>query len=449
MSVLDMVNGPWAITPDMLREIQSIYTARVTGNARDILDVEAALGRTMDNQHKNYEVIDGVAVVPVHGVIAKRANMFSAISGGVSTELVARDIQMAIDDKSVNSILLDIDSPGGSVDGLPELASLIYKARDTKKIVALANGTMASAAYWIGSAATDIYASSETTAVGSIGVVATHMDVSGSEEKRGVKTTEVYAGKFKRISTQYEALTEEGKQSIQGQVDYLYSVFVGAVALHRGMSSDAVVKNMADGRIFIGQQAIDAGLVKDIQTKDQIISLLGGGGARVTGIPQRTVAQANASQEEPTQPTTIESKTMNKEELEKEHPILAAAIRADGASAERDRINDVRAQAMPGHEALVETLAFDGKTTGPEAAVQILSASREEQQKIAANLQSDSPAALKPDAKNQQDKEEPVTTAKSPSAVAEEAAVLVEAAEAKGRTLSFSQAVKQVKASQD
>ena len=449
MSVLDMVNGPWAITPDMLREIQSIYAARVTGNARDILDVEAALGRTMDNQHKNYEVIDGVAVVPVHGVIAKRANMFSAISGGVSTELVARDIQMAIDDKSVNSILLDIDSPGGSVDGLPELASLIYKARDTKKIVALANGTMASAAYWIGSAATDIYASSETTAVGSIGVVATHMDVSGSEEKRGVKTTEVYAGKFKRISTQYEALTAEGKQSIQDQVDYLYSVFVDAVALHRGMSSDAVVKNMADGRIFIGQQAIDAGLVKDIQTKDQIISLLGGGGARVTGIPQRSVAQANASQEEPTQPTTIESKTMNKEELEKEHPVLAAAIREEGASAERDRISDVRAQSMPGHEALVETLAFDGKTTGPEAAVQILSASREEQQKIAANLQSDSPAALKPDAKNQQEKEEPVTTAKSPSAVAEEAAVLVEAAEAKGRTLSFSQAVKQVKASQD
>ena len=149
MSVLDMVNAPWAVMPDTLREIQSIYIARMTGNARDLIEVEAALGRPLDNHHRSYEVIDGVAVIPVHGVIAKRANLFSAISGGVSTELVGQEIQMALEDRSVQSILLDVDSPGGSVDGLPELANLIFESRDQKKIVALANGTMASAAYWI------------------------------------------------------------------------------------------------------------------------------------------------------------------------------------------------------------------------------------------------------------------------------------------------------------
>lgn len=441
MSVLDMVNAPWAITPDMLREIQSIYVARMTGNARDLIDVEASLGRPLDNQHKNYEVIDGVAVIPIHGVVAKRANLFSAISGGVSTELVARDLQAALDDRTVQSILLDIDSPGGSVDGLPELANMIFESRDRKKIIALANGTMASAAYWIGSAATDVYASSETTAVGSIGVVATHVDVSASEAIKGVKTTEIYAGKFKRIATQYEALTEDGKASIQAQVDYLYSVFVGSVAKHRSITTDAVLKNMADGRIFIGQQSVDAGLVKAIQTKEQIISLLtaeqGSAGSTIYG----------AAADDSNQPTSGEATSMNKEEIEQQYPDAAAAFRTEGATAERQRIQDVNAQSMPGHEALISSLAFDGKTTGPEAAVQVLAAHREESQKVTDNLQADAPAALDSVASAegaQDDANESVTA--DPAAVGNRAQELVAVAEASGRKLSLGDAVKQAQA---
>ncbi len=443
MTVLDMVNAPWAVMPDTLREIQSIYVARMTGNARDLIEVEAALGRPMDNQHKNYEVIDGVAVIPVHGVIAKRANLFSAISGGVSTELVARDLQTALDDRSVQSILLDIDSPGGSVDGLPELANMIFESRDQKKIVALANGTMASAAYWIGSAATDVYASSETTAVGSIGVVATHTDVSAAQAAEGVKTTEIYAGKFKRIATQYETLTEDGKASIQAQVDYLYSVFVGAVAKHRSMATDAVLENMADGRIFIGQQSVDAGLVKSIQTKEQIIGMLtaeqGGTGTTIFG----------ATADDSNQPTSGEAISMNTEEIQKEYPDAAAAFRTEGATAERQRIQDVNAQSMPGHEALISTLAFDGKTTGPEAAVQVLGAHREQLASVSSNLQNDAPAALDSVASvegAQDESNSESASAASPAAVGQRAQELVAEAEAGGRKLSLGDAVKQATA---
>lgn len=443
MSVLDMVNAPWAVMPDTLREIQSIYLARMTGNARDLIEVEAALGRPLDNQHKNYEVIDGVAVIPVHGVIAKRANLFSAISGGVSTELVARDLQAALDDRSVQSILFDVDSPGGSVDGLPELANLIFESREQKKIVALANGTMASAAYWIGSAASEIYASSDTTAVGSIGVVATHTDVSAAQAAEGVKTTEIYAGKFKRIATQYETLTEDGKASIQAQVDYLYSVFVGAVAKHRAMTTDAVLENMADGRIFIGQQSVDAGLVKAIQTKEQIISMLtaeqGGTGATIFG----------ATADDSNQPTSGEAISMNTEEIEQQYPDAAAAFRTQGATAERQRIQDVNAQSIPGHEALIAGLAFDGKTTGPEAAVQVLSAHREESKKVAATLESDAPAALDSVASAegaQEEIETEATNAASPQAVGQRAKELVAEAAADGKKLPLSAAVKQATA---
>jgi signal peptide peptidase SppA len=443
MSVLDMVNAPWAVMPDTLREIQSIYVARMTGNARDLLEVEAALGRPLDNHHRNYEVIDGVAVIPIHGVIAKRANLFSAISGGVSTELVGLEIQTALEDRSVQSILLDVDSPGGSVDGLPELANLIFESRDQKKIVALANGTMASAAYWIGSAASEVYASSETTAVGSIGVVATHTDVSVSQATEGVKTTEIYAGKFKRIASQFEPLTDDGKASIQAQVDYLYSVFVGAVAKHHAMSTDAVLENMADARIFIGQQSVDAGLVKAIQTKEQIISMLtagqGGSGATIFG----------AVAENLNQPTSGEAISMNTEEIQTKYPDAAAAFRTEGATAERQRIQDVNAQSIPGHEALINGLAFDGKTTGPEAAVQVLGAHRKEVASIAANLQSDAPAALDAIASEegaQDDSGSESSSAASPAVVAQRAQEMVAEAESAGRKLTLSAAVKQATA---
>lgn len=445
MSVLDMVNAPWAVMPDTLREIQSIYVARMSGNARDLLDVEAALGRPLDNHHKNYEVIDGVAVIPIHGVVAKRANLFSAISGGVSTELVARDLQTALDDNQVASILLDVDSPGGSVDGLPELANLIFESRSKKKIVALANGTMASAAYWIGSAASEVYASSETTAVGSIGVVATHVDVSAEQANKGVKTTEIYAGKFKRIATQYESLTEDGKASIQAQVDYLYSVFVGAVAKHHSMSTDAVLENMADGRIFIGQQSVDAGLVKSIKTKDEIIGMLT---ANSTGAT-RTQYGAVASETDLTQTTSGEAKSMNQEEIQQQYPDAAAAFRTEGATAERQRIQDVNAQSIPGHEALIATLAFDGKTTGPEAAVQVLSAHRAESAKVTDNLRDDAPDALDSVASTEgaQEETETETTAKAdPMAVAERAKELVAEAALAGSKLSASAAVKKATA---
>lgn len=392
MKLLDVLTAPWAIEPAKLLEIQAIYATHLRGDKIDIAAVEQRLGRPLANEPKRYDIVDGVAVLPIEGVMAKRANMFMQISGGVSTQLAIRDLQDAARDPSVHSIILSIDSPGGTVDGTQSFAQAIRAVREVKPVVALASGTIASAAYWGGSAAEAVYITDGTTQVGSIGVVATHVDVSKAEEQRGVKTTEVFAGKFKRISSQYGPLTDAGRASMQEQVDYTYSLFVQAVAEQRGVNVEKVLSDMADGRVFMGQQAIDAGLVDGVSTLDDLVQQLNQ--ARSSGAPRRAgVARKTTSSQSGNSTMTI-----TREQLAAEAPEVLAAVlaegAADGAKAERERIQAVEAQLIPGHEALITTLKFDGKSTGGDAAQAVLAAEKKVRNSQAAAFNGDAPNPL-------------------------------------------------------
>lgn len=397
MKLLDVLTAPWAIEPAKLLEIQAIYATHLRGDKIDIEAVEKRLGRPLANEPKSYQVQDGVAIVAIEGVIAKRANLFSQISGGVSTELVARDLKDALADPAIHGIILTIDSPGGTVDGTQTLADIV--AASSKPVITLASGTMASAAYWIGSAASAAYITDGTTVVGSIGVVASHTDISKQQEAQGIKTTEIFAGQYKRIASNYAPLSKEGRQTLQDQVDYTYSLFVGAVAKQRGVSTDTVLQDMADGRIFIGQQAVDAGLVDGISTLDALVAQLnadrasGQNGSRASAATSRRAGVAQPSLQTPPKRTA-----MNAEQLAAEYPDAAAEIRAQGvaqgATAERERIQAVEGQLIPGHEALINTLKFDGKSSPGDAAMAVNAAERNSRAAHAAALASDAPAAL-------------------------------------------------------
>ena len=428
MRLLDIMNSPWAILPDKLREIQTIYETHLRGDKIDLKGIESLLGEPLNNVHHEISVVDGVAIVPIHGVIGKRLNMFSKISGGISTELLKRDLQVVLDDESVDSILLDIDSPGGSVDGTQELAQIIFDARSVKPIIALANSTMASAAYWIGSAAHEVHISDDTTQVGSIGVVANHVDESKWEERQGFKTTEIVAGHFKRIASSLAPLTQEGKDDIQAKVDYIYSVFVTDVARFRDVSVETVLADMADGQTFIGSQAVDAGLVDGVFTMDKLIADMAGGldlvigrNFAVNGIDSKIQSiisnDGNSSTEKSM--NTFQIKDINLAFLKENCSDLVASIEdgavdsaregllaegkelglIEGESAgmtagiaqETQRIKDVESSLIPGHEALIQTLKFDGKTTGPEAAVKVIQAEKTGAGKVLGDLESDSP----------------------------------------------------------
>lgn len=381
MTVLEILNSPWAIIPDRLLQIQGIYARRLDGEDPDLAAIEARIGRPLTNQPaQGYEIMNGAALIPLQGVLGQRMNLMANMSGGTSTQLFARDVQAAAADPAVQSIVLLVDSPGGTVAGTQAAADAVRAVRGVKPIGTYVQGQMASAAAWIGTAADVVAMDSTTAQAGSIGVVATHTDVSRQQEAMGIKTTEIVAGKYKRIASQYGPLTETGAQAMQDQVDYLYSLFVADVAANRGVTPETVLAQMADGRMFIGQQAIDAGLVDRITSLDALIADLNASAAQ----SQRTPALAVS----PMDPRDIAASWAA------ENPEAAALLRAEGAISERDRIAAVRAVSLPGHEALIETLAADGHTSGEQAAVLVVAAENERQKQAATLRLSDAVAPL-------------------------------------------------------
>lgn len=390
MKLLDVICAPWAIMPDRYAQVLEIYNAHVRGPKIDLEAVSKQLGRPLDNQARPYDVRDGVAVLPVVGPIAKRMGALNQISGGTSSAFVGTQFQQALEDPTVRAIVLHIDSPGGAVDGTRELAHQIHAARGQKPVVAFADGLMASAAYWIGAAADRVLMAGETTQVGSIGVVATHVDMSRAEEKAGVKTTEITAGRYKRVTSQYAPLSEEGRTVLQDQVDAIYSLFVNDIATFRGVSPETVLERMADGRVFMGTKAMEAGLVDGVSTLQDLIQQLSHE-SQAGGWMPAAAAGVAASPETSTQGDSME---FTKENLLAHAPALAEDLRAEGAAAERARIQAVEEQAMPGHEALIAALKFDGKTTGPEAAAAVVAAHKKALAQTAVDLKSDAPPAL-------------------------------------------------------
>lgn len=418
MKLLDVITSPWAVLPDQLREIQSIYATHLKGEKIDIAAIEARLGRPLASDQQAYEIRPGgVAVLTLEGVMAPKANLMMQISGGVSTQMAGLQVESAIADPRVIALVLNIDSGGGSVFGAPELAATVQELAKIKPIVTVSSATLASAAYWVGSAANAVFITGPTVQVGSIGVVASH----NYDPRASATTTEITAGKYKRIASGTAPLTTEGKAYMQGQVDHLYSVFVDTVATQRGVSAAAVLEHMADGRVFIGQQAVDRGLVDGFATVDAIVAQITADpakfaarrkarfGAQATQTPNSKPAGALASIQKTAEPVLLTPVTIQKGQtpmdratLAQQHPDLLAQLQTEfsatgataGAAQERERIAAVRSQVLPGHEVLIEGLAFDGKTTGPEAAMAVLAAEKQSRTKQAAALASDAPKPL-------------------------------------------------------
>lgn len=285
----------WAIMPDKLLAMVDFLRMRVDGIAfvsDDIIQARAdARARPEAKRTGN-----GVAVLPVFGVLAHRMNLMTEISGGTSTEILGQWFDSAMADKSVGTIVLDIDSPGGSVHGLQELSDKIYKAQGKKSIVAVANDLAASAAYWIATAADRIVVTPGGL-VGSVGTVAVHTETSKMDEDAGVKHTLIHAGKNKVEGNPYEPLTDSARDDVQRLVDEYNDQFVSDVARNRGVSEGKVVANFGQGRVYGGRDAIKRGMADKVGTLDATLASLGvtaeAGGPR----PVRSFALAHRRME--------------------------------------------------------------------------------------------------------------------------------------------------------
>lgn len=283
---------PWAIMPETFAKIVDLVHLRNAGITLNEKDIAARIGGD-PRERPETEVVGGVGVISCMGVIAQRMNLFSSISGGTSTEQMSNEFHALVDDRDVRAILFAIDSPGGSVYGIEELAAEIRAARGSKPIVAHVNPKAASAAYWLASQADEI-AMTPSGDVGGIGVITSHTDLSAAAEKAGVKTTLIFAGPYKAEGNPYAPLTEEAQAHIQGRVEASYTCFVEAVAAGRRVSVAAVRSGFGQGRVLNAEAALAGGLVDRIEPFDTTLARLQG---RAVTSPAPLRASAEPRQE--------------------------------------------------------------------------------------------------------------------------------------------------------
>lgn len=360
---------PWAITQEYMNSILEI-AARENESPQA---VAAKLGRPLENTY-DVEYRDGIAILSINGPLFRYANLFTSISGATSYELLARDFAKAVDDPAVESILLNVDSPGGEASGVSEFADMIYNARGKKPIMAYVGGAGASAAYWLASSA-DRVIIDDTAMLGSIGTVLGIEDSRERDAKNGVKRMEIVSAQspYKRV----DPATEEGKARLQARVDALSDVFIAKVARNRGIDTDTVLKEFGQGDVFVGQAAVNAGLADRVGSYEGVISELRATTRGMAG----SIAAAGGNNEEiamsdKTDGAGADTKpsTLTAAEVVEHHPQAAADLRTEASSGERARIKGILThEEAAGRDGLANFLAFDTEN-GVDASVAMLKA---------------------------------------------------------------------------
>lgn len=390
MKILDILNSPWAIAPQALKDIQNTYLHHLQ---REKIDFSALVG-SKDKTEPLYQQKNGVAIIPIRGVLTPGNSFFSYFFGGSSYKNIQSAIQQADNDPQIKQIILDIDSPGGTVKGAFETADVIRAV--TKPVFTWSEGQITSAALMIAAPTEKIMITGKTNPVGSIGVIATHVDYSKSDEAYGVKITEVVSGKYKNITSDTKPLSKEGRESLQEDVDYLFSLFANDVASDMGIDVETIVDWQA--KVFIGQQAIEAGLVDGVSTLAAFVDQLSN--------PQQhnPINVDGVSTETKTQKIEVIKMEITFESILADHPEVYQAIfeagkksgEEIGTQKERDRILAIHDAALPGHEELVKTCVNEGLSAG-DAAMRMLTAEKQHLKNTAQAIQDEAPAPVEVD----------------------------------------------------
>ena len=264
----------WAIHQPKLEGIIGVVEARSRG-----VTPESALGAdrwaALEARRTAHLGRQGrIHVLGLHGTISQRVGLMTG-SGGTSTDEFGREFDQALTDPDVKAILIDVDSPGGSVFGVHELSQKIYESRGRKPIVAIANSEAYSAAYYVASAADELWVT-PTGMVGSIGVLSMHADWSKSNEQHGIGVTYIHAGKYKVEGNPDGPLDKEARAEMQRHVDRYYRMFVESVARNRGTTPERVESEFGQGRIVGAQDAVRRGMADRPGTIEEAVRQISG-----------------------------------------------------------------------------------------------------------------------------------------------------------------------------
>lgn len=261
---------PWAILESKLAEIEAVLEFHMAGGKYSPEDLQARFG---EQSRPEAGKRGAVAVVPLRGVISHRMGGMIEMSGGMSVEQFTAMFRQAMADEAISAILIDVETPGGTITGVTELAAEIYAARGKKPVVAHVNALAASAGYWAISGASEIV-STPSGEVGSIGVITSHIDTTKADEADGLTRTVISAGRYKAEG--HGPLSDETKAAVQARVDEAYAVMVKDIAKGRGVKPSEVSGGYGEGRVVSAKQALSLGMIDRIATMDQVLSGLMG-----------------------------------------------------------------------------------------------------------------------------------------------------------------------------
>ena len=398
----------WAIEPDILKSLCRLD---------EIKSLSFQSERRLNNT-RSVMIRDGTAVIPLHGPIAARSDLFTFFLGGTSLSDLAKDFQTALDDDQVKAILFDVDSPGGVALGPAEMADAIFKARGKKPIWSYVGRNCSSAAYWIASATEKIIAN-PSALLGSIGVVTT-IPVQEQPDSEGYKNIEIVSSNAKQKRP--DPRTEEGMTEIKRELNDLESQFIEAIARYRNVTVNTVKNDFGQGGVLIGKNAVASGMADSLGSYEEVIAELN---QKIS-----TNKQINFMTKE-----TIERSAINADFIKSEFPDIAEKLAkensdktrtetketaftegrkaglVEGAETERKRILAIEEASLPGHEDLVAKAKQDVDMTADKLALQIVArekqrgtkyveqtaAAEKEMPKVAPNFESASPEKAKVD----------------------------------------------------
>ncbi len=272
----EIAGRPWAMHPGTFESLLRNLDSAAPG-----IKLPTAPGRK--------RVEDGVAIIDITGTITPRATILSLLFGGTDLQTVQGELDVALADSSVKKIVLNVDSPGGAVAGVSELADRIYAARSIKPVEAFVSGMGASAAYWLAAAAGRIVVS-DTAQVGSIGVVGTVLDDRVRQGMQGVTFHEIVSSNAPKKRP--DPLTPEGRNVLQTEIDSIASVFTAKVARYRGVPEETVNRDFGQGGSLVGAAAVRAGMADVVGAFD---SILAAPGVTAGAVPAAAATQIQAA----------------------------------------------------------------------------------------------------------------------------------------------------------
>nr|WP_223961951.1 S49 family peptidase [Burkholderia diffusa] len=270
---------PLAITPDKLEIVMAALADRfgITRLMRadgSVLLFDGAFDAADSGEpaiERSYEVIEGVAVIPVQGTLVAKLGTLHPYSGMTGYDGIRTNLAMALTDDAVRAIALDIDSPGGEVACCFDLVDAIYAARGVKPVRAILTENAYSAAYAIASACDSITVP-RTGGTGSVGVIVAHVDFSKALTAAGITVTLITYGEHKADANDVQPLSDSARERIQQDVNTVGELFVATVARNRNLSPARV--RATQGRTYLGGAGVDIGLADAVMAPDAALYAL-------------------------------------------------------------------------------------------------------------------------------------------------------------------------------